>query len=226
LGQLPIEPCDFLVPKLNGRLRLLERGALTLELALHLLSFHALTHEGGSGLLKGGPLLLELRLRMLADAPLLLELHLHRGKRSDLVCQAGPQLLSLFGLLLNLALPRPCPLEGCTVLLELGTSRSELCLPLFHHSPHRGEVLACLPQRLVSLQKRRCHLLDHGGVFRSLGALGQESILHNSQPLLQPPIVGPRGLHEGVKGVVLVPVPVALGSQLGEVVVPLPSLAL
>jgi hypothetical protein len=34
------------------------------------------------------------------------------------------------------------------------------------------------------------------------------------QPVLQLPIVGLQGLHEGVEGVVLVPVPVALGAQL------------
>jgi hypothetical protein len=43
------------------------------------------------------------------------------------------------------------------------------------------------------------------------------------QLVLQPSVVGPQGLHEGVEGVVLVPVPVALGAQLSEAVVPLPS---
>jgi hypothetical protein len=33
-------------------------------------------------------------------------------------------LLGLLGLLLNLALPGPRPLESCVVLLELGSSRS------------------------------------------------------------------------------------------------------
>jgi hypothetical protein len=46
------------------------------------------------------------------------------------------------------------------------------------------------------------------------------------QPVLQPPVVGPQSLHEGVEGDVLVPLPVALGAQLSEVVVPLPSSAL
>jgi hypothetical protein len=31
LGQLPVEPCDFLVPQLEGRLCFLECGALLLE---------------------------------------------------------------------------------------------------------------------------------------------------------------------------------------------------
>jgi hypothetical protein len=43
------------------------------------------------------------------------------------------------------------------------------------------------------------------------------------QPLLQPPIVGLQGFNESVQGVVLVPVPVAFGAQLIEVVVPLSS---
>jgi hypothetical protein len=193
---------------------------------LRLLPRHVLTLKGGLGLREGGPLLLELSLRMLARAPLLLELLLYHGEQGGLVRQVGTQPLSLLGFLLGLALPRLRPLEGCAVLLELGTSRSELCLPLRRRSPHSGQVLARLPQRLVLLQKRRHHPLDRGGVFSSLGALVQERVPHNSRPVLQPPIVGPHGLHEGVKGVVLVPVPVALGAQLGEAVVPLPSSAL
>jgi hypothetical protein len=46
------------------------------------------------------------------------------------------------------------------------------------------------------------------------------------QPVLQPPVVGPQGFDESVQGVVLVPVPVALGAQLIEAVVPLSSPAL
>jgi hypothetical protein len=37
LGQLPVEPRDFLVPELEGRLCLLKRGTLPLELVLRLL---------------------------------------------------------------------------------------------------------------------------------------------------------------------------------------------
>jgi hypothetical protein len=86
LGQLPVEPCDLLVPELEGRLRLLERGALPLELALCLLPCHALALEGGSGLLEGGLLLLEPSFHLLACASLLLEPLLHRGEQGNLVC--------------------------------------------------------------------------------------------------------------------------------------------
>jgi hypothetical protein len=69
-----------LVLELKGGLRLLQRGALPLELALRFLSGRMLAVEGGPSLLEGGPLLLKLGLRLLARAPLLLELLLHRGK--------------------------------------------------------------------------------------------------------------------------------------------------
>jgi hypothetical protein len=61
---------------------------------------------------------------LMTRAPLLPELFIHRGERGDLVRQTGPQLLGLPSLLLSLALLRPRPLEGCTVLLELGSSGS------------------------------------------------------------------------------------------------------
>jgi hypothetical protein len=81
-----------------------------------------LTLEGSLSFSKGGPLLLEPGFFLLACALLLLELPLRRGERGNPVRQVGPQLLDLLGFLLNLALPRPCPLEDCAVLLELGTS--------------------------------------------------------------------------------------------------------
>jgi hypothetical protein len=49
-------------------------------LALCLLPRHAFTLKGSSGLLEGGPLLLEPSFRLLVRTPLLLELLLHRGK--------------------------------------------------------------------------------------------------------------------------------------------------
>jgi hypothetical protein len=85
LGQLHVEPRDFLVPELEGRMCLLKRGALPLELALHFLPHHAFALEGSSGLLKGGPLLLEPSFHLLECAPLLLELFLHRGEQGNLV---------------------------------------------------------------------------------------------------------------------------------------------
>jgi hypothetical protein len=61
-----------------------------LELALHLLPRHAFTLESSSGLLEGGPLLLEPSFCLQARALLLLELALRRGKRGNPVCQVGP----------------------------------------------------------------------------------------------------------------------------------------
>jgi hypothetical protein len=96
-----------------------------------------LTLEGSPSLSKGGPLLLELSLRLLARALLLQELPFHRGECGNPVRQVRPQLLGLLGLLLSLALPRPCSLEGCAVLLELGSSRGDLRLPLCDNPPRK-----------------------------------------------------------------------------------------
>jgi hypothetical protein len=76
-------------------------------------------------LLEGGLLLLEPVLHLLTCAILLAELLLHHSERNGLLCQVSPQLLSLFGLLLGLDLPGPCPLEGGEVLLKLGLHRGE-----------------------------------------------------------------------------------------------------
>jgi hypothetical protein len=84
LDQLAREPRDLLIPELEGSLRLLQRGVLPLELALCFLPHYAFALEGGSSLLKGGPLLLEMSLRLLACALLLLELLLHRDERGNL----------------------------------------------------------------------------------------------------------------------------------------------
>jgi hypothetical protein len=58
LGQLPVEPHDLLAPELDGRLRLLKRGVLPLELALCFLLGRAFKLKGGLGPLLGGLLLL------------------------------------------------------------------------------------------------------------------------------------------------------------------------
>jgi hypothetical protein len=85
LDWLAAEPRDLLVPKHDGRLRLLKRGALLLELALCFLPRREFVLEGGLGLLMGGLLLLEPGLCRLARALLLPELLPRRGKRGDLV---------------------------------------------------------------------------------------------------------------------------------------------
>jgi hypothetical protein len=56
--------------------------------------------------------------------------------------------------------------------------------------------------------------------------LVQELVPHSLKPVLQPPVIGPQGLHEGVEGIVLLLVPVAFRAQLSEAVVPLRSPAL
>jgi hypothetical protein len=54
-------------------------------------------------------------------------------------------------------------------------------------------------------------------------SLIQECVPHDLQPVLQPAIASPQGFPEGVEGVVLVLVLVALKAQSGEAAVPLPS---
>jgi hypothetical protein len=72
-----------------------------------------------------------------------------RDDRSGLVDQASPQLLGLLGPLLGLTLPGPRSLEGCVVLLELGTNRDHLRLPLCRHGVRPRQILPRPPQRLV-----------------------------------------------------------------------------
>jgi hypothetical protein len=111
-------------------LRPLERGALLLKPTQRLLPRQAFPLEHSSGLGEGSPLLLKLGLRLLACGLLLTELILRRGERGGLVRQGRPQPLSLPGLLLSLTLLGLRALEGRAVLLELGTSRGDLGLPL------------------------------------------------------------------------------------------------
>jgi hypothetical protein len=124
-------------------------------MALCLLPSQTLALEGSPGLDKGDPFLPELLFR--------------RGKGGSLVRQIGPQLLGLLSLLLGLALPSPCSLEGRTILLELGTSRAHLGLPLRHQGPRPCQILPRLLQRLVPIHGHCLHLLDCGGILCSPG---------------------------------------------------------
>jgi hypothetical protein len=119
---------------------------------------------------------------------LLLKPLLRRGEGGGLVRQAGPQQLSLLSLLLGLALPRLCPIEGSAVLLELSSSGSQLPLEFRRRNPHRGHILAHLPQRLVPLQERFPHLRDCGGVFRSLASCSSSSSRTTCSPYSSHPL--------------------------------------
>jgi hypothetical protein len=226
LGQLPVEPRDFFVPLLEGRLCPLECGTLLLESALGLFPRQALTLEGGPSLSEGGSLLLKLSARLLARILLPLEPLFRRGEGSGLVGQAGPQQLSLLSFLLGLALPGPRPLEGGAVLLKLSSGGSQLPLKFCCCNLHRGRILTRLPQRLVPLQEHRPHLRDCGDVFRSLGVPLLELILHSAQPVLQPPAVGSQGFDKSFQSVILVSIPVALRAQLIDAVIHLLGTAL
>jgi hypothetical protein len=127
-----------------------------LEPTQHLFSRQVLPLKRSPGLGESGPLLLKLAFRLLAGDSLLPELLLRRDDRGGLVGQAGPQLLSLLGSLLDLlgpllglALPGPRSLKGCTVPLELGASRHHLCLPLGRHGVRPRQIPPHPPQCLV-----------------------------------------------------------------------------
>jgi hypothetical protein len=107
------------------------------------------------------------------------------------------------------------------VSLKLGPGGSQLPLELRRRNLHRGCILTRLPQRLVPLQECRPYLRDCGDVFRGLGVPLLELVPHSAQPVLQPPTVGSLGFDESVQSVILVPIPVTLGAQPIEVVVPL-----
>jgi hypothetical protein len=221
LGQLPVEPRDLVIPLLEGRLRPLKCSMLLLKPALRLFPCQMLALEGDPGLDKGGPLQLELGLRLRARDLFQPELLLRRGERDGLVRQAGPQLLRLFGLIFNLALPRSRSLEGCTVLLELGPNRGHLGLPLCRQALRPRQILSRLVQCLVPVHERRLHPLDRGDVLRSLGVQLRRLIPQGFRQVHQPKVMGPKGLDEGVEGVVLPPVPAELVVQPVESAVPL-----
>jgi hypothetical protein len=170
--------------------------------------------------------MLELSHRLAARILLLLEPLLCRGEGGGLFRQAGPQQLNLLSLFLGLALPGPRPLEGSAVLLELSSGRSQLPLKLCRQNPYHGRILTLLLQHLVPLQEHHPYLHDCGDISHNLGLLLQELVTHSLQPVIQPPAVGSQSLNESVQSVVLVPVPVALGAQLIEVVIPLSGPAL
>jgi hypothetical protein len=134
--------------------------------------------EGGMSLLEGGLLLLEPVLHLLTCAILLAELLLHHSERNGLLCQVSPQLLSLFGLLLGLDLPGPCPLEGGEVLLKLGLHRGEgrlllrRCgLRLSQGGARLLQVAVRCNQCPIPLQQRGLHPVNRRGTLCDLSML-------------------------------------------------------
>jgi hypothetical protein len=115
LHQLPVEARYHLLLLLERGTRLLERGALSLELAPSFLARHPLLFERGPGLDERRLLPLELAFRLLAGGSLVPELLLRRGERGGLVRQGCFQPLSL--------------LERRAALLELGAGSGNLRLP-------------------------------------------------------------------------------------------------
>jgi hypothetical protein len=172
LDQLPGEPRDLRVSELEGSPRLLQRGVLLLELALRFLPGEVLALEGSLGLLEGGLLLMEPSLHLLACTLLLAELLSHRSKRGDLIRQVSPQPLGLLGFLLGLCLPRPRPLQGGVVLLELSLHHGEGRLPLRRCGLH------------LSQGRTRLQYVNRRAVLHGLDALVQERIPYGSQPVL------------------------------------------
>jgi hypothetical protein len=53
-----------------------------------------------------------------------------------------------------------------------------------------------------------------------------EGVLHSHELVLQPAVVRPQGLHHGIKGLILSPVPIKVRAQLGEAIELLARLAL
>jgi hypothetical protein len=78
-------------------------------------------------------------------------------------------------------------------------------------------------QRIVPLHQCHLHPLDRGDVLYSLGVLLRRLVQQGLGPVHQPPVWRPQGLDEGVEGVVLPPVPVEVGVQAVEGVIPLPG---
>jgi hypothetical protein len=78
-------------------------------------------------------------------------------------------------------------------------------------------------QHLVSVHERSLHPLNRGYVLHSLGVQLRGLIPQGFRPVHQPPVRGPQGLDEGVKGVVLLSVPAELGIQPVESAVSLPG---
>jgi hypothetical protein len=64
-------------------------------------------------------------------------------------------------------------------------------LPLCRCSLRLGQGRAHLLQCLIARQECGLHHVDRRTALHGLGALVQERVLHGSQPVLQPVVVGP-----------------------------------
>jgi hypothetical protein len=105
--------------------------------------------------------------------------------------------------------------------LELGTSRGDLDLLRRRYGVRPRKVFPRLVQRLVPVHQCLLHPLDRGDVLHSLGVQLRRLVRQGIRSVHQPSVRRPQGLDEGVEGVLLPPVPVELGVQAVEGVVPL-----
>jgi hypothetical protein len=103
------------------------------------------------------------------------------------------------------------------VLLELGTSRGDLGLPLRRYGARPLQVFPRLVQRLVPVHERRLHPLDRGDILRNLGVQLRRLVPQGLRLVHQPPVWSPQGLDEGVEGNVLPRYQLSLASKRSRV---------
>jgi hypothetical protein len=192
-----------------------------LQRHLRHLASDALPLQGRSSVGKSGLLLLEPPLSPLAGSTLLQELVLGGGERRDLGVEGGPQVVGLFGLLLE----RARPLLGLALLsLRLLERRVEppvvaadaghLRLPFGRQGARLLQVRPRLPQRLIPVDESCAYPLEAGGAHWVLPCALVKLIAQGHGPVRQPAVRGPEGVGERIEGVAPLPELVELSSHL------------